>query len=85
IINNSRRVVATEIMAACQAIDFRADEGFKLGVGTQAAYDLVRENIDFLEFDKDVELYDELEIATDLLEDGSLLDVVEAVVQLDLQ
>lgn len=85
IIHNSRRVVATEIMAACQAIDFRKDEGFQLGVGTQAVYDLVRENIDFLENDKDVELYDELETATDLLEDGSILDVVESKVKLELQ
>ena len=85
IVNNSKRVVATEIMAACQAIDFRKDEGLKLGVGTQAAYDLVRENIDFLENDKDVELFDELEVATDLLEDGSLLDVVESKVELVIQ
>lgn len=85
IVRNSRRVVATEIMAACQALDFRADQGFKLGIGTQIAYDLVRENIDFLENDKDIELFNELEVATDLLEDGSLLKAVESKVKLDIQ
>lgn len=84
IVYNSTRVLATEIMAACQAIDFRKDEGFKLGVGTQAAYDLVREYIDFLEDDKDVQLFDELEVATALLEDGSLIDAVEEKVQLEI-
>lgn len=37
IIQNATRVVATELMAACQAIDFRAGKGFKLGKGTAEA------------------------------------------------
>lgn len=87
IVQNSRRVVATEIMAACQALDFRKDmvDDFKLGVGTQAAYDLVRENIPFIDDDKNFELFDELEVASELLEDGSLLDVVLDKVDLVLQ
>lgn len=82
IIYNSRRILATEIMAACQAIDFRKDEGLKLGDGTQAAYDLVREYIDFLENDKDVQLFDEIEVATALLADGLLIEAVEEKVKL---
>ncbi len=35
IVDNAKRVLATEMMAACQAIDFRADKGFELGKGTQ--------------------------------------------------
>lgn len=85
IVENLKRVIATELMAACQAIDFRKDlnPDLKLGKGTQAAYDLVRENIPFIDDDKNFELFDELEIATALVEDGSLLEAVEAVVKLN--
>lgn len=84
IIANSRRIVATEIMAAAQAIDFR-EGAFKLGAGTQAAYDTVRETIKFIENDKDIEIYDELEKATELLISGKLLKAVEEKVQLEIQ
>ncbi len=86
IVRNSLRCVATEILAACQALDFRAEmtEGH-LGVGTQAAYDKVRENLKFIENDKDIEMYDELEKMTNMLLDGSLLSAVEEKVELDLQ
>lgn len=87
IVENSRRVVATEIMAACQALDFRKemDPGLELGVGTKAAYDFVRENVPFIDDDKNFELFDELEVMSELLEDGSLLDIVEEKVQIDIQ
>ncbi|RVU54731.1 histidine ammonia-lyase [Anaerosphaera multitolerans] len=85
IVFNSRRIVATEIMAACQGIDFRKEEGRKLGAGTQAAYDVVRKAISFLENDKDVELYDELEKVTALLLDGSILNAVEEKVEIEIQ
>ena len=84
IVNNTRRIVATEILAAVQAIDFRKEmtEG-KLGVGTQAAYDAVRAKLDFIAHDQDIEIYDELEKMTDLLVDDSLLEAVESKVSLD--
>lgn len=85
IVENSRRVVATEIMAACQALDFRKemDPDLKLGKGTKAVYDLVRENIPFIDDDKNFELFDELEAMSELLEDGSILDIVG--IELDIQ
>ncbi|MGO1580640.1 MAG: histidine ammonia-lyase [Peptoniphilaceae bacterium] len=85
IVTNSRRILATEIMAACQAIDFREDENFKLGKGTQEAYNKVRETLKFIELDKDIEMYDELEKATELLMDGSIVKAVESKVKLDIQ
>ena len=85
IVENSRRIVATEIMAAVQAIDFRKEEGFKLGKATQVAYDKVRETVAFIENDKDIEIYDELEKMTEILVDGSLLHAVEEAVELELQ
>ncbi|MDO5040901.1 MAG: histidine ammonia-lyase [Peptoniphilus sp.] len=85
IIQNSRRIVATEIMAAIQAIDFRKEMGdYKLGVGTQAAYDEFRSKVKLIEEDKEIEIYDELEKATETLIDGSLLKAVEAKVQLEI-
>ncbi len=84
IVENVRRVVATEILAACQAIDFRKAENRMLGKGTQAAYDTVREKLDFIENDKDIEIYDELEKITKLLKDGSILHAVERKVGLSI-
>ena len=86
IADNVRRVIATEILAACQAIDFasaEAEGGRVLGKGTQAAYDAVREVNAFIDYDKDIEMYDELEKVTALLVDGSLLDRVRKAVDIE--
>ncbi|EUJ33164.1 histidine ammonia-lyase [Listeria floridensis FSL S10-1187] len=85
IVNNARRVVATEIMAACQALDFEEKQVGKLGKGTQVAYDVFRKSVDFIENDRDIEIYDELEKATAVLSDGHLVAAVEAVVPLVLE
>ncbi|WP_291633422.1 histidine ammonia-lyase [Clostridium sp.] len=77
IIENVQRVLATEIMAACQAIDFR--EGFTLGVGTKEAYTIVRENIEFME--RDIVMYPELDKITDLIVSGSIVERVEQKVK----
>lgn len=84
IVKNSRRIVATEILAACQALDLKG-ETTTLGVGTQVVYDLVRQHIPFIELDQDIEMYDVLNQITTLLEDGSILRAVEEKVTLDIQ
>lgn len=84
IVKNSRRIVATEIMAACQAIEFREKE-FKLGVGTEIAYNTFRESVKSIDLDSEIEIYDELEKATKVLEDRSLLLAVEEKVKLNIQ
>jgi len=78
IIENVQRVLATEIMAACQAIDFR--DGYVLGVGTKEAYKVVRENVEFIE--KDKIMYIELDKVTNLIKDGSIVESVEKKVKL---
>jgi len=78
IIENAKRVLATEIMAACQAIDFR--EGFELGKGTSAAYRTIREAVAFVEEDRI--MYDDLEKITELITSSKLLDSVEDSVKL---
>lgn len=77
IIENVQRVLATEIMAACQAIDFR--EGYTLGVGTKEAYTIVRENVQFME--KDIVMYPELDKITDLIVNGFIVEKVEQKVK----
>lgn len=81
VVANTQRVIATEILAACQAIDLsnRKDD---LGKGTRAAYDVVRSCTEWIEHDKDIEMYDELEVVTELLASGKILAAVEAVVDL---
>lgn len=83
IIKNAERVVATEIMAACQAIDFRKEDNMRLGKGTSEAYKVVRQSIDFIENDKDIEMYKYLDKATELIESGSLLESVEEKIALE--
>lgn len=83
IIGNATRVVATELMAACQAIDFRSDKGFKLGKGTAEAYRVVREAVNFMEVDTDIEMYKELDKVTELIVNGKILEAVEKAVKLE--
>jgi len=78
IAQNVKRVLSTELMAACQAIDFRED--FKLGAGTNEAYKKVRENVAFIKEDK--VMYKELDKCTELINNGSLLDSVEKVIDI---
>lgn len=73
ILENAKRVVSTELMAACQAIDFR--KGFTLGKGTSAAYKCIREKVDFI--DKDKIMYKELDKVTDLITSEKLVSYVE--------
>lgn len=79
IIRNAERVVATEILAACQAIDFR--EEYTLGKGTKVAYEAVRGVVDFIE--NDVVMYKEIDKVTELLHSGELANKVEEVVKVN--
>ncbi len=73
ILGNVRRVLAIELMCACQAIDLRGDKG--MGVGTRAAYDCVRAKIPYLTEDRP--LYDDINRSEALIVDGSLIAAVE--------
>jgi histidine ammonia-lyase len=78
ITENVKRVIATELMAACQAIDFR--QGYCLGRGTEAAYKTIRQHIDFIEEDK--VMYKELDKCTELINNNKLLSSIENIVKL---
>ncbi|WP_346929317.1 histidine ammonia-lyase [Clostridium sp.] len=79
IIRNAERVVATEILAACQAIDFRQE--YTLGKGTKVAYESVRDVVNFIE--NDVVMYKEIDKVTELLRSGELASKVEEVVKVN--
>ena len=78
VVNNTKRVLATEILAACQAIDFR--DGLELGVGTKTAYEVVRKHIEFLT--EDVVMHKEIDKAEALINSGDILRAVKEKVKI---
>ena len=84
ILKNSRRIVATEIMAACQALDLKP-ENHELGKGTKPAYELIRQKLNFIEFDKDIEIFEELNKASAVVESEEFLVTIEKAVDLRIQ
>lgn len=84
ILKNARRIVATEILAACQALDLKP-ENHELGKGTKIAYDLFRQEVKLIEDDKDIEIYEELNKASAVIENPKFLEKIEDVVDLAIQ
>lgn len=82
IINNVERILAIELMAAAQGIDFRKQalgQQAKLGRGTQPAYDLIRQHVPFLE--EDALMYPYIEAVRQLIASGALVKVVNEKVE----
>ncbi len=76
IINNANGVLAIEFLNAAQAADFR--KPVKLSPGSQAAYDVIRKYVDFL--DEDRPLYDDINKLNEVVRSGEILGAVEKVV-----
>lgn len=72
IMKNSRRVLAIELMCACQAMDLRGDKG--MGEGTSSVYRLIRKYVKKL--DEDRPLYGDINTCESLIIDGSILEQV---------
>ncbi len=77
IYHNASGVIAIELMAAAQAIDFETADK-KLGKGTKVAYDKIREVIDMLHEDR--VMYKDINKSIALTEDNSIVEAVEDVV-----
>jgi len=73
IIENAYTVVGIELMGASQAFDFR--KPLKSGNGCQAAYDLIRKHVEFL--DEDRPLYNDITKMAELVKSNKILEVVE--------
>jgi histidine ammonia-lyase len=76
IVNNAEVVVAIEVMAAAQGLELRAP--LRPAGGTGAARQAIREVIPFLDADR--ELGPDIEAATELLRNGTLVGTVESAV-----
>lgn len=78
VIENTETIIAIELMCAAQGIDFRRrDMGFaaNLGQGTHIAYQLIREQIPFLEHD--TTLAPLMQRAKNLVSAGTIKEAVE--------
>jgi len=73
IMENVRRVLAMEIMCACQGIDLRGNKG--LGNGTAPVYDAVRACVPTLT--KDRPLYEDINKCEKLISDDTIIKVCE--------
>jgi len=82
ILDNVEHILAIELMAAAQGIDFRKEQlgqTARLGRGTQPAYDIIREHVPFLE--KDAIMYPYLELVRKLIASGQIVVVVNQKVE----
>lgn len=73
ILGNTRKVLAMELLTACQAIDLRGKKG--LGKGTEIAYNIVRENLTTIEEDRI--MYNEINTCEDIIKSNKILEEVE--------
>lgn len=76
IIDNAQAVLAIELMAGAQAVDFRRP--LKPSKGVQAAYEVVRKHVAHLEEDRP--LYDDINRLKEVVESGEILEAVENAV-----
>ncbi len=79
IADNVERILALELLAAAQGIDFRREvlgPGARLGRGTRPAYELIRRHVPFLE--RDAVLYPYIEAVRRLIAGGELQAAVRA-------
>lgn len=74
IVENVRHTLAIELLTAAQAIDLRPDGPAKLGRGTRAAYDRIRQQVRFLEWDK--ETAPDIAALAQLIHSGELLQAI---------
>jgi len=73
ILNNSRKVLAMELLAACQAIDLRGKK--TLGKGTEVAYNIIRECIP--EVEEDRVMYKDINTCEDIIKSNEILNKVQ--------
>ena len=74
ILKNVGAVLAIEMYAAAQAMDFR--KPLKPGRGTKVAYDVIRQYVTFLKQDR--VLYPDVNAIAELVRNNTILDAVEA-------
>lgn len=76
ILGNARKVLAMEILGACQGIDLRGNKG--LGKATDVVYNTVREQISILKEDRIMSL--DINTCEEILESNVLVDKAEKAI-----
>jgi histidine ammonia-lyase len=76
IIDNAQAVLAIELLAGAQALDFR--KPVKPGLGVQAAHEVIRKHVAHL--DEDRPLYNDINKLKDVVASGEILEAVEKAV-----
>lgn len=76
IMMNVRRVLAMEIMCACQGIDLRGNKG--LGKGTAPVYEIVRSCVPMLKEDRP--LFEDINNCENLIINGNLVKAAEEII-----
>jgi histidine ammonia-lyase len=82
IADNVEEILAIELFAAAQGIDFRREAlgpEARLGRGTAPAYELIRQHVPFLEHD--AIMYPHIEAVRELIASGELVRVVEMAIE----
>ena len=77
---SARKVIAKELLASVQAIDLRGKK--KLGLGTQAAYGIIRDHVPFINEERVV--YEDINICEEIIKDNLLVEVVEETIEQEL-
>jgi histidine ammonia-lyase len=76
IIDNAQAVIAIEMMAGAQAIDFR--KPLKPSPGVGAAYEVIRKHVAYL--DEDRPLFNDINRLKEVVQSGEILEAVEKAV-----
>lgn len=77
ILKNARKVIAMEILSACQGIDLRKVKT-ELGTGTEKAYNQVRETVSY--YDKDRVMNLDINAVEKLIETNKIVNEVEKTI-----
>ena len=77
ILKNARKVIAMEILSACQGIDLKKVNKH-LGLGTEKAYTAVRETVSY--YDKDRVMNLDINAVEELIERNKIVENVEKVI-----
>jgi len=79
ILENVTNVVAIEFLCAAQGIDLRENGSEKLGVGTSAAYRIVRTKVK--KYDNDQEMSPDINNLVKLMQSNAIIDAVEKEIE----
>ncbi|MCX3067768.1 MAG: histidine ammonia-lyase [Cetobacterium sp.] len=74
ILGNARKVIAMEILCACQAIDLKKSKD-SLGLMTQEAYKIIRENVKY--YDEDRVMYPDIDTVEDVIKKNLIIESLE--------